>query len=63
MDKQYIVLKSWVILDYKTNSIENEEEFEKLKKLYLPQIDIYSLAWKKITREKVKSVILCFVRA
>ncbi|HEY5561609.1 MAG TPA: UvrD-helicase domain-containing protein [Clostridiaceae bacterium] len=52
----------WVILDYKTNAAEREEALEGLTKHYSNQLKLYRAAFEKISGEKVKSCVLCFVR-
>ena len=52
----------WVILDYKTNVMDKKEDLETLKKYYSNQLKLYSVAFEKISGEKVKSRVLCFVR-
>lgn len=52
----------WVILDYKTNVVDKKEDLETLKKHYSNQLKLYSAAFERISGEKVKSRVLCFVR-
>ncbi|MFP4015893.1 MAG: UvrD-helicase domain-containing protein [Halanaerobiales bacterium] len=44
----------WVIVDYKTDHVENQKEFDELKKIYSGQVKIYAAVWEKITGEEVK---------
>lgn len=54
---------AWVIMDYKTNAVKDEEEKEVLVKYYTGQINLYRSAFERITNEKVKEAVLWFVRA
>lgn len=51
----------WVIIDYKTDRVNSEEEYEKLRQAYLNQVEIYAKAWEEITGEKVKEKNIYFV--
>jgi ATP-dependent helicase/nuclease subunit A len=62
MDLVFKEQNGWVILDYKTNAMERKEDLETLKKYYSNQLKIYKAAFEKISGEKVKSSVLCFVR-
>lgn len=52
----------WVILDFKTNAVQGNEDLGILKKHYTNQLKLYQAAFEKITGEKIKSSVLCFVR-
>ena len=52
----------WVILDYKTNALKDEEEKIVIKNHYSSQVSLYCKAFERITNEKVKSGVLCFAR-
>ncbi|MEW6171728.1 MAG: PD-(D/E)XK nuclease family protein [Bacillota bacterium] len=43
----------WVIVDYKTDTVENEEELDKLIQYYTPQVEMYRKLWENITNGKV----------
>ncbi|MEW6173343.1 MAG: hypothetical protein AB1510_09815, partial [Bacillota bacterium] len=50
----------WVIVDYKTDTVENEEELDKLIQYYTPQVEMYRKLWENITNEKVYETGLYF---
>ena len=50
----------WVIIDYKTDRVENEA-YDNLRKSYQQQVDIYAKAWEEITGEVVKEKSVFFV--
>jgi ATP-dependent helicase/nuclease subunit A len=52
----------WVLVDYKTDKIENNKVFNRLITVYTPQLLLYADAWKRITGEKVKEAGLYFTR-
>ncbi len=45
----------WVVVDYKTDRPEKEEDYDILLDAYSKQVLIYSKVWEEITREEVKS--------
>ena len=45
----------WVIVDWKTDSVEEGKE-EVILQRYAPQLDAYRRAWKKITKEPIAEV-------
>jgi len=51
----------WVIIDYKTDRVNSDEEYEKLRRAYLNQVEIYAKAWEEITGESVKEKDIYFV--
>ncbi|MDI3548440.1 MAG: ATP-dependent helicase/nuclease subunit [Halanaerobiales bacterium] len=56
IDLAYREKDGWVIVDYKTDRVEKEEELEKLREVYSNQVEIYARAWKEITGEEVEEV-------
>lgn len=50
----------WVIADYKTDTVENEEHLKKLVKYYSPQVKMYKDFWESITKTKVAEAGLYF---
>ena len=53
IDLAFLEEDGWVLLDYKTDNLTEENE-EKLKKAYSVQLDLYAEALNKITNVKVK---------
>lgn len=51
----------WVIVDYKTNKIENEKQLKDLTEHYNPQLEEYKKSFEEITEEKVKETVLLFL--
>jgi len=51
----------WVLVDYKTDSLQGMEP-AKLAERYAPQIRLYREAWEACTGERVKDAALFFVR-
>jgi ATP-dependent helicase/nuclease subunit A len=51
---------SWVLVDYKTDSLKNTS-VEELAKKYAPQLLVYRDAWQKCTGEKVCETAIYFV--
>jgi len=45
--------KGWVIVDYKTDTVNGEDELFQLVDYYAPQLDLYRRFWEDITGEKV----------
>ncbi|MBN2534409.1 MAG: UvrD-helicase domain-containing protein [Spirochaetales bacterium] len=52
----------WVLVDYKTDRIENDRDIDRLVALYNPQLLLYADAWNRITGETVKEAGLYFTR-
>jgi len=52
----------WVIIDYKTDRVSFDEEYEKLRQAYLNQVEIYEKVWEEITGESVKDKDIYFVK-
>lgn len=44
----------WVIVDYKSDVVEDDQHLQELIGYYKPQIEMYSQYWEKLTGEKVK---------
>lgn len=51
----------WIIVDYKTDRVEDEKGIQILTDFYSGQVKIYALAWEEITGEKVTSAEIYFV--
>jgi len=51
---------SWVLVDYKSDSIENDAHRQALVEHYRPQLDFYRKSWEGITGEKVTECALFF---
>ncbi|MFP4662600.1 MAG: UvrD-helicase domain-containing protein [Halanaerobiales bacterium] len=54
IDLVYREDNSWVIVDYKTDHVEDPEDIEKLSEIYSGQVEIYAAVWNKITGEEIK---------
>lgn len=50
----------WVIVDYKTDTVENEESLANLVRYYRPQVEMYRRFWEEIAKEKVCEAGLYF---
>jgi len=50
----------WVLVDYKSDSIENDNHRQKLIEYYRPQLELYRKSWEEITGEKVVECALFF---
>ena len=44
---------SWVIVDYKSDRVENEEHLQELIIYYRPQVEAYARYWERLTGEQV----------
>lgn len=47
-------------MDYKTDTVENDEELDELVKYYTPQVEMYRRFWEDITKERVCEMGLYF---
>ncbi|MEQ8200557.1 MAG: UvrD-helicase domain-containing protein [Syntrophomonadaceae bacterium] len=50
----------WVLIDYKTDAIRDDDHLRQLKDYYWPQVEVYKNSWQKITGEPVKEIGLFF---
>lgn len=50
----------WVLIDYKTDAIRDDDHLRQLKEYYWPQVEVYKNSWEKITGEAVKEIGLFF---
>ncbi len=50
----------WVLIDYKTDAIRDDDHLRQLKEYYWPQVEVYKNSWQKITSESVKEIGLFF---
>ncbi len=58
-----LVLKEgeeWVIIDFKTDHLKNDEEIQKLREYYEKQLDVYVKSWEFFTGGRVKEATLHF---
>ena len=53
----------WVIVDYKTDHYQSEEQKEQLVDYYQAQIERYGEHWTKLTGRRVKEVALLFTES
>ncbi|MCL7748755.1 UvrD-helicase domain-containing protein [Halalkalibacter alkaliphilus] len=53
--------EQWVIVDFKTDRVQAEEDLNKLATHYTPQLQLYKQAWEYMTNEQVKETSLYFV--
>jgi ATP-dependent helicase/nuclease subunit A len=51
----------WVVVDYKTNRCDSEQDFEHLTELYRGQLNTYCQVWELLTKEPVFSGELYFI--
>lgn len=52
-----------VVVDFKTDMVENGKELEERASLYAPQGIVYAMALERITHKKVKEVVFLFLSA
>jgi len=52
---------TWILADYKTDSI-TEENLDMIVKRYTPQLKLYASAWKQCTGEEISEALLVFLR-
>jgi ATP-dependent helicase/nuclease subunit A len=62
IDLAFLESNSWVIVDYKSEGVE-ESEIPALVAYYKPQIDAYAEAWEKITGQRVSERGLFFTHS
>ena len=60
VDLAYRENGAWVLVDYKSDSIENEGHRQTLVEHYSPQLELYRKSWKAITGEEVAECALFF---
>lgn len=53
IDLVFLEKEGWVIVDYKTDTVKNDEDIYRLVDYYSPQLDLYRSFWEEITGEKV----------
>ncbi|HPZ43889.1 MAG TPA: UvrD-helicase domain-containing protein [Bacillota bacterium] len=53
----------WVIVDYKTDTVENKEGLANLVEYYRAQVEMYRRFWEEIAKEKVYEAGLYFTHA
>ncbi|RQD74208.1 MAG: hypothetical protein D5R97_08190 [Candidatus Syntrophonatronum acetioxidans] len=46
--------EGWILVDYKTDVLEDDKHLEELVEYYAPQLEIYQKYWERITGEKVR---------
>jgi len=52
--------REWVLIDYKTDAIRDDDHLRQLKEYYWPQVEVYKNSWERITGEPVKEIGLFF---
>ncbi len=52
--------EGWVLVDYKTDIVKDENHLNQLAEYYAPQVEIYRRSWEHITGEKVKEAGMFF---
>ncbi|OPL09849.1 MAG: hypothetical protein AVO34_12920, partial [Firmicutes bacterium ML8_F2] len=52
--------EGWVLVDYKTDAVEDDSHLQALVEYYTPQLELYRRYWEKITGEKVTETGLFF---
>ena len=60
IDCCFIENGQWVLLDYKTDRTDDEDE---LKRRYEPQLRLYARALETLTGRPVKETLICLLRA
>jgi ATP-dependent helicase/nuclease subunit A len=60
IDLVFLEAGGWVIVDYKTDTVEDEEGLAKLVKYYRPQVEMYRRFWEETAKEKVCEAGLYF---
>ena len=53
IDLVFLEEKGWVIVDYKTDTVNGKDDLRRLVDYYGPQLDLYRRVWEDITRERV----------
>lgn len=53
IDLVFLEEKGWVIVDYKTDTVNGKDDLRRLVDYYGPQLDLYRRFWEDITRERV----------
>lgn len=62
IDLVYKVKDGWKIVDYKTDTIDDDQHLQKLTDFHSGQLKVYSYLWEKLTGEKVVERTLMFVK-
>lgn len=52
--------KEWVIVDFKSDRVEDEDSLKNLIELYRKQVEIYIKVWEEITGDKVKEGLIYY---
>ena len=60
IDLVFLEAGGWVIVDYKTDTVEDEEGLAKLVEYYRPQVEMYRRFWEETAKEKVCEAGLYF---
>jgi ATP-dependent helicase/nuclease subunit A len=63
IDLVFLEEDGWVIVDYKTDTVKNEEGLANLVEYYRPQVAMYRRFWEEIAKEKVYEAGLYFTHA
>ncbi|NLI12628.1 MAG: hypothetical protein GX425_08395 [Peptococcaceae bacterium] len=60
IDLVFLEDDGWVIVDYKSDTVDNDERLDSFVKYYTPQVDMYRKFWEEMTGEKVCETGLYF---
>lgn len=60
IDLVFLEDDGWVIADYKTDNVDNQEYLDDLVRYYTPQVEMYKDYWVQLSREKVSEAGLYF---
>lgn len=60
IDLVFLEEDGWVIVDYKTDTVESEEQLNELVEYYAPQVDMYRKFWEGVAKTKVCEAGLYF---
>jgi len=52
----------WVLVDYKTDTVESEQMLKELVRYYAPQVQMYKKFWEDIAKERVHEIGLYFTQ-
>lgn len=62
IDLVFMEENGWVIVDYKTDTVENEGELMELVKFYTTQVEMYRKFWESVAGEEVSEAGLYFTQ-
>lgn len=55
--------EGWILVDYKTDLVENDSHLQELIEYYYPQVELYFHSWEEISGEKVIEAGLFFTHS